>query len=57
MPQRGLVLAAEGFVLNLGLLLAVGAQASFVLRQGLARQQRRVRGRDLLLVPRRPGAA
>ena len=38
MPQPGLVLAAEGFVLNLGLLLAIGAQASFVLRQGLARR-------------------
>jgi L-lysine exporter family protein LysE/ArgO len=38
MPQPGLLLAAEGFALNLGLLLAVGAQASFVLRQGLARR-------------------
>ena len=36
MLQPGLVLAAEGFALNLGLLLAIGAQASFVLRQGLA---------------------
>jgi len=38
MPQPGLVPAAEGFALNLGLLLAIGAQASFVLRQGLARR-------------------
>jgi L-lysine exporter family protein LysE/ArgO len=38
MSQPGLFLAAEGFALNLGLLLAVGAQASFVLRQGLARR-------------------
>lgn len=30
--------AAEGLLLNLGLLLAVGAQASFVLRQGMARR-------------------
>lgn len=33
-----LACAAEGFLFNMGLLLAVGAQASFILRQGMARR-------------------
>jgi L-lysine exporter family protein LysE/ArgO len=38
MQPAVLLCAAEGFALNLGLLLALGAQASFVLRQGMARR-------------------